>query len=279
MSSFPDSLFTPVLAIDNRIVSVLGSFRAIQPQYEGVHEMGTRTFQEKKSALPDANWAGLFKLGGVGAVIGGVLTVLDIMVYVVSPQPANIEGWFALFQRNWLVGLLDMDLLGMAIYIIVIPAIVALYISLRRGSQAWSAVATVLTFVGMAAYFASNTGVSMISLSNQYAAATTDAQRAMFLAAGEAAISTFFGPAFTTSFFLVTIALLIIAVVMLRSEVFSKKTAWIGIIAGVAGLGEQVPALGLLILVIALVNAVGLGIWFVLIGRRLLQMSSSGLPT
>lgn len=163
----------------------------------------------------------------------------------------------------------------MVIYIIIIPSILALYISMRRASQAWAAVGAVLSFIGMAAYFASNTGVSMISLSSQYAAATTDAQRAIFLAAGQAAISIFFGPAFTTSFFLETVALFIIAVVMLRSDTFSTKTALIGIAAGVAGLGEQVAMLGLLVLVVALINAIGLGIWFILIGRRLLQMSSS----
>jgi len=237
--------------------------------------MTESTFQEEKSTSTDTRWLGLFELGGFAALIVGMLTIVDIMVYVVWPQPSTIQSWFLLFQRNWIIGLLDLDLLGMVIYVIIIPVILALYISLRRASQAWAAVGVVLSFVGMAAYFASNTAVSMISLSNQYAAATMDAQRAMLLAAGQALLSIFFGPAFTTSFFLVTIALLIIAVVMLRSDTFSRKVAWVGIVAGVAGLGEQVSAFGLLVLVFVLVNAIGLGIWFIMIGRKLLQTSRS----
>lgn len=176
-------------------------------------------------------------------------------------------------SEKLLIGLLDLDLLGICIYIIIIPCILALYILLRRSSQEWAAVVATLSFIGMAAYFASNTGVSMISLSNQYAVATTDAQRAIFLAAGQADISIFFGPAFTTSFFLETVALLILGFVMLRSDTFSRERALIGIVAGVAGLGGYVPALGLLLLPVMLI-AIGLGVWFVQIGRRLLKLSS-----
>ena len=219
-------------------------------------------------------WLGLYKLGGIASIIGGALTIADIMVYVIWPQPTTIQGWFALFQKNPVVGLLDYDLLGMIVYVIIIPAIIALYVSLRRTSQSWAAFGAVLTFVGMAAYFASNTGVSMLSLSSQYAAATTDAQRAMFLAAGEAVLAIFQGPAFTTSFLLVSLALLITAVVMFRSEVFSKRIACIGIIASVAGLTENfLPSSEIVILVVALLNAIGLGIWFILIGRHLLRWS------
>ena len=51
------------------------------------------------------------------------------------------------------------------------------------------AVATAFGFVGIAAYFASNQAFAMLSLSDQYAAATTDVQRSTFLAAGEALLA------------------------------------------------------------------------------------------
>lgn len=46
----------------------------------------------------DSKWKGLFR--GIDAIVGGVLTLLDIMVFVVWPRPATIESWLALFQRN-----------------------------------------------------------------------------------------------------------------------------------------------------------------------------------
>ena len=215
-------------------------------------------------------------MAGVAALIAGPLTIIDIMVYVIWPQPSTITAWFSLFHENWIVGLLDLDFLGMIIYIIVVPAIIALYLILRRTSLSWATVGAVLTFVGMAAYFASNTGISMLSLSGQYAAATTDAQRAMFLAAGQAVIAIFMGPAFTTSFCIVSSSLLVTAVVMLRSSGFSGKVAYVGVIANVAGLAEFLPAPFAFLIVVSLVNAIGLGIWFILVGRRLWQLGQAG---
>jgi hypothetical protein len=217
-------------------------------------------------------WGGLFRLAGVAALIAGPLTMIDIMVYVIWPQPSTITAWFSLFHGNWIVGLLDLDFLGMIIYVIIVPAIIALYLILRRTSLSWATVGGVLTFVGMAAYFASNTGISMLSLSGQYAAATTDAQRAMFLAAGQAVVAIFMGPAFTTSFCIVSSALLVTAVAMLRSREFDGRVAYIGIIANVAGLAEFLPAPLAFTMAVGLVNAIGLGIWFILFGRRLWQV-------
>ena len=55
----------------------------------------------------DSNWRGLFKIAGVAGIVAGLLCIVDIMVFVVFPQPTTVEGWFALFQKNWLVGFLD----------------------------------------------------------------------------------------------------------------------------------------------------------------------------
>jgi hypothetical protein len=217
---------------------------------------------------------GLYRLGGIAGLIAGPLTIIDIMIFVIWPQPTTIVGWFALFQRNSVIGLLDMDLLGMIIYVIIIPALLALYFSLRRSSQSWASIAGLLTFIGMGAYFASNTGVSMLYLSGQYGAASTDAQRAIFLASGQAVVDIFLGQAFTVSFFLVSTALLITSVVMLRSAVFGRRTAYVGIVANLCGLGEFAPVPFAIMMVTGVVNAIALGVWFVLIGQELRQLGN-----
>ena len=214
-------------------------------------------------------------MGGIGALVAGPLTMLDIMVYVAWPQPSTSAAWFSLFHENWIVGLLDLDFLGIIIYVIVIPTILALYLTLRRSNQSWAAVGGALTFVGMATYFSSNTAVTMLSLSGQYAAATTDAQRAMLLAAGQAVFAIFQGQAFTISFVLVSAAFLMLAVVMRRSSSFGRRIAYVGIVANVAGLGEQLPVPIAVTMGIGLVNAIALGIWFILIGRRLCRLGQS----
>jgi hypothetical protein len=145
----------------------------------------------------------------------------------------------------------------------------ALYAALRRASESFMAIATTLAFVGIALYFASNTAFSMLSLSDQYEAATTDAQRSILLAAGQAMLAIYQGTAFYMSYVLVSIAPLIISVVMLRSNIFSKVTAYTGILANVLGLAYFLPAVGVLL---SLISVVGLAIWYILIARRLFQL-------
>lgn len=219
----------------------------------------------------DPSWKNLYRIGGLGALIGGVLTIVDIMVFVVWPQPSSVLSYFTLFHKNWLNGLLDFDLLGMIIYLLVFPTLLALYVFLRRESQSWMAIGTALAFLAIAVYLASNTAGPMLSLSNQYAASTTEAQRAMYLAAGQAMLAIFYGPAFTTSFLMISMALLMVSFVMVRSNEFTKRIAYVGILVNLAGLGEFVPA-GLVTLVLAVVNGIGLGVWFILIGWTLFQL-------
>jgi hypothetical protein len=59
---------------------------------------------------------------------------------------------------------------------------------------------------------------------------------------------------------------------MLRSSIFSKVTAYAGILASVIGLAFFVPAIGIFLL---LISAVVFQIWFILIARRLYQLGQS----
>ena len=221
----------------------------------------------------DANWRLLYRAGGVAALITAVLIPLQIVVFVAWPPP--LEGtaidWFALFQDNWLLGLLSLDLFLIVDYVLLVPIVLALYITLRQISAPLMAVATALYFVAIAAYFESNTAFEMLSLSNQYAAATTGAQRAMYLAAGQAMLATFEGTAFHVSYVLASVAGIMIGAVMVRSKVFGRVAAYALIVGDVIGLGLYVPLLGVLLSVISVPV---LWIWYVLIARRLIQLGS-----
>src|SRR5689334_9223484 len=136
--------------------------------------------QTTVSGAEGARWKGLYKAGGVAALIIAVLLVGELVVYAVYPRPNTALDHFNLFRDNWLVGLLTLDLLGMISYLLFIPTILALYVALRRTSEAVMAIATAIFFVGIADFFATNTAFSVLDLSDQYAAAKTDAERAMF---------------------------------------------------------------------------------------------------
>jgi hypothetical protein len=217
----------------------------------------------------DSHWKGLYRVRGTAALIIVVLYLIQIIIFIAWPPPSTVTGWFTLFQNNWLLGLFDLDLLSLVDYALMSLMFLSLYFALRRANGSFMAIALTLGLVGIAVYFASNTAFSMLSLSEQYAAATTDAERAVLLAAGQAMLAIYQGTAFNVSYVLVSIAPLIISVVMLRSNIFSKATGYVGLLANVLGLAYFLPAVGVFL---SLVSVLGLMIWYILISRKLFQL-------
>ena len=223
--------------------------------------------------IADSQWKGLYKVGGLAALVMAVFIPIQTIVFIVSPPPNTVPGWFALFQNNWFLGLLDMDLLLIVDQILMGLVILALYAILKRTNPSSMAIALILGLLGIAAYFASTTAFNMLSLSDQYAAATTDAQRSIVLAAGQMMVSIWTGTAFDVGYVMVGIALLIIAVVMLQSTVFGKATAYVGIVLGVLSLLP--PTAGTVGIIFSLGSLLPLEIWDILIARKLFQLGQT----
>jgi hypothetical protein len=198
-----------------------------------------------------------------------VLFFVQIVAFAMGPLPTTVNGWFTLVQNNRLLGLLDLDLVYVVDQVLLLPIFLALYVVLRRASQSYMAIATILGFVAATVYFATNQAFSMLYLSSQYASATTDAQRSLFLAAGQATLAVSQGSGWYVFNVLGSVAPLIVSVVMLRSNIFSKATAYAGILGSVIGLAFFVSTIGVYLL---LISAVILLVWFILIARRLLQL-------
>jgi hypothetical protein len=220
----------------------------------------------------DSAWKALYRVGGGAALLAVACIVAALAVFLAWPPPTAIESWFALFQRNAFLGLLDLDLLLVTSYVVMIPLYLALYVALRRVSQSFMAIALAFNMMGAALILGVNPGAAMLTLSERYAAATTDAQRTTILAAGQALITNWSGSAFVVGYLLGGIAMLITAVVMLRSKSFSKFIAYTGLVMGALML---VPAsagtVGLLLSLISLAPTV---IWLLLIARRLFQLAA-----
>jgi hypothetical protein len=230
------------------------------------------------ATIADSAWKPLYRIGGAAALLAAVLFVIEIIgVSATGPPPLTVIGWFTLLQHNRLLGLFDLFLLDMVVTALFVPMFLALYVVLRRASPSLMALATIIAFIGIAVYFASNTAFSMLSFSDHYAAATTDAQRAQFLAAGQVALTglnTGQGTGVYVAFTLNAIAGVLISAVMLRSTIFSKVTASVGLVGNVLELG--LPGVSVPFYVeFALVGIGGvlLVIWYLLIARRLFLLA------
>lgn len=225
------------------------------------------------TAGPEDAWRPLYHLGAVVALLSVALIFIAAIVFAFSQPPTTVTGWFELYHKNWLLGLFAGDLIMLAINLVLGVIYIALYGALRHANQPFMMLATALGFLAIAAYFASNPAFSMLSLSNQYAAATTDAERTALLGAGQVVIAGWTGSAFNIAYLLAAVVALIISLVMLRSHVFGKPTAYAGLAMGVLTL---VPATagtaGIVFSMLALVPTV---VWLVLIARRLFTLASA----
>jgi hypothetical protein len=218
----------------------------------------------------DTRWSWLYKIGGAAALFGVAVIPIQLIIFIAWGQPDTAIGWFKLFQENRLAGLLAFEFLFVVNAILGIATTLALYVALKRVNESFMAIALALGLLEAVALIVARPALEMLYLSNQYAAATTDAQRALFLSAGEAVWATFNGTAFHVSYNLFSIYLLIVPLVMLRSHVFGRVTAYMGIVAAIFNWGLYVPEIGVLLSVLSVFPF--LAIWNVLIARRLFQL-------
>lgn len=230
----------------------------------------------------------LCRFGGVAAlaislfyIVSGVITGVG---YRISPVPSEVIGWFALFQSNPLLGLVYLGIQDAAIALLSVPLFLALYQVQKGVSRIWALLATIFAMIGIAMYLSMHTSFSVLSLSSQYARATTEARRVTLLAAGQALIS---DPRVGFGMTMIWASAFVISVLMLRGKVFSKLSS----IAGIVGfllllLGLAVPAgytstdpLTPVETVITTLSIGGGGllslIWYVLVGLKLFRLKSS----
>ena len=225
-----------------------------------------------------SRWKGLYRTGGVAALILVVITLLQFIAFMVSPPP--YEGgaieWFTLFHESWLNGLLAFELL-MVIYVLVsIPLSLALYFSLRQASPSIMILYLAFSLVGVVCFIAARPAFEMLSLSERYAAAATDAQRSILLAAGEAKLAAFDGTAFQVSYYLGSLGGVLVAIGMLKNKLFSKATAILRLLSSAFDFGLLIPVVGLYI---SIFSVLFLLIWDILVARRLFQLGRSAPNT
>lgn len=218
----------------------------------------------------DSRWNWLYKMGGVAALFGVAVIPIQLIVFIAWPPPETAVGWFALFQSNKLAGLLAFEGLFVVNAVLGIATTLALYLLLRRVNESWMTIALALGLVEAVAFVVARPAIEVLYLSEQYAAATTEAQKTLLLAAGEAMWATFHGTAFHVGYNIFSIYFLIVALVMLRSNIFGKITGYIGIGTAILNWGLYVPMLGL---ALSAISVFPLAIWNILIARKLFQIS------
>jgi hypothetical protein len=216
-------------------------------------------------------WLGLYRSGAVAALISFVIIVLSIVAYVVWPPfPDDI---LALIQQDKLAGLMSLDFMYLLGNIFAIPFFLVLYVTLKEVDESWALIALTLGLFGLVSLVPARPIPEMFALSDRYAAATTEAERVIYQADGEALLAVFYGMAYQAHYILGSASLLISSFLMLRGETFGKATAYVGIVTNIVVFGLYVPEVGVFL---SLLSVVGYAIWYILIARRLIRLGWRG---
>ena len=228
-------------------------------------------------------WPSLYRLAGVTALLAILIVLTDILLTFLpagAEQPGTLTArdWFTLFQDNAFFGLRNLGLLPNILTLcLLIPIFLALYVIHRRAD---AALAMIVFLVGAGIYLSNNAAFPMWALSTKYAAATTEGQRTVIAAAGEAVLAR--GEDFTPGSFagilLPDIAVLLVSSAMLRGGIFGKVTACTGMfgslfLAVFTVWATFIPVFFGAAILLAMFGGLLNMAWYVLTARRLFQLS------
>ena len=214
----------------------------------------------------------MYRIGSIAALAIGIAYLAIIALYAavgVPPEGGEARLDYLVGKTNIWWAIVGISVLTNFLYV---PVSVSLYLALSGINRI--AMFIGIAFVGLFVVLenAVNWTVygSLLVLSDHYAAATSASQRAVFVAAATVASAVLESPlAAVWAIGTLSFGVLIIGFVMLKG-VFSKPTAYIGILTGILGI---VAVAGVSIAVI--LNAVFATIWLFLIGHRLYRLGQS----
>jgi len=227
-----------------------------------------RLVQTVLTEYDEPSW--LYRIAGICALLLIAIFILQIVVFIKWPAPQSVEAQFAVLQRDPLLGLLQLDMLLVIDELLELPIALAFFFALRRRHEAVAFSAMILSFTAITLMLVARPGLEMLHLSRQLAAAASDAQRAALLSAGKAVFSTFNGTAFHSSYVIGSIAMLLFALAMFGEKAFGRVMAWIGIVSSLLGFALYIPRVGI---PLAILSALGVQVWNMLIARALWGMS------
>lgn len=227
-----------------------------------------------KMNFENEKWKPIYKLGGIACWVMLAIMIIQILIFIIWPPPESVVDFFDLFAENWLLGLLSLDFLYLLNNTILILIYLALFFSLRKNNESAMLIAMVVGFVGITLYYASNVSFEMLTLSKEYLNATSEVHKNYLIGAASGIMAIYRGTAFNVYYVLNAITLLVLAIVMLKSQIYSKTTAIIGITSGIL---MAIPSsAGTLGMVFSLASLVPWAIFIILISKKFFQLANQG---
>lgn len=231
----------------------------------------------------NSSWNWIYIIGGIAALIPVLIFLLDIFLTFGGENIKNgtlsAVQMFQLFQGNWLLGLRYLGIINIISQTLGIPLFFALYAAHRRIFKPYVALLLILYLVGAAVYISNNAAIPILVLSAKYAAATTDAQRMLLAAAGEAILAR--GEDFTLGsfygLFITELMGILFSFILLGGRIFSRITAYLGILGFLFLLiytiwATFIPQSYTIAIIFGGFGGIITTLWYILVARKLFQL-------
>jgi hypothetical protein len=242
---------------------------------------------QTQSSAQASPWKTLNLLAGIAALLavfvfrrnlGSEFVAFNGFGLFTMPEadPSNAAEWFALLQNSPFVALTLLNVFDLVEYALLGLILLAACAALWEINHGMALLAGAGGLLGIGVYFASNPVFALLALSQRYASAAGEAERAALLGAGEALLAMYEGTGAYAGLFLALTAGLILSIIMLPGQVFSKATAISGILANGFGLTYFVIlplAPGSMLLALPFVLSAPFRLaWYFLMALRLFKM-------
>ena len=192
---------------------------------------------------------------------------IQVIIFMVIPMPEDGLGFLTMMRDHPFLGLLHMDLLYIINNTFLLFFYYALYITLKGKHTSLLNIALITGIVGAIIYYTTNRSVEMLLLSQKYFNTSDQARRLIYVGISESYLDIWKGTGFNTYYFLSAISLILFSVVMIKTDVYSKKTGVIGLISGLLmTIPSGFDMIGLLMSLLSLVPRV---IFSILVVKRL----------
>jgi hypothetical protein len=244
-----------------------------QGYQRGEDKMSTHDMISVEPSL-DEKW--LYRAAGICAIVFVIAYMVIIGLYVPVGKPSGAEAWLTSMAKDTTVW---RAILGISVLtdFLLVPVALSLYLILREVNKSVMLAAT--AFVGLFVFLdlalTWTNYASLIALSGNYAAATNDAQKTIFLTAALYPSSVVDSNIlFVYNSLTLAIGILLTSLVM-RKGVFNKSTAYLGLVTGALGIvavsGSFFGFLQALIILVSVLTTV----WVLLVGFRLYKLGRS----
>jgi len=220
----------------------------------------------------DLSWRGVYRAGGVCLLVAGLIYLAEVALGIaLVSAPADSQKYLQSLADHAGLARVTFGLFSVADFLLV-PAVLGLYLSLKRVGKNLMLVATGLmaVFIVVDVTITDASSLTIVTLTQHAATAASAAERTAYMAAANYGLATVPLANFY-SLVISSVPVLLISMVMLKG-VFGKPTAYVGIVAGIVGIVGGfyvfVPALVLFTVLSSLI----LGAWCLMAGRRLYQL-------